>query len=146
MVPGQFAVHYSHRGGSAHGPVCTVCDSLGEAEAHAGEQIAADPALRCRIYDHQGFVGAPLREMQGPRFKGERDLSPRVRRWIGVVLLVVGTGLCGLDWSTGFRLSWPGLVGSRFLIPGLILLVTEALIALHAKQKAMQAAKGGVQP
>ena len=123
-----------------------VCDSLPGAEDYARQQIEQTPTLRCRIYDHQGFVGAPVQEIAGANFKGERDLSPRVRRWLGVLLLGVGLALCALDWSTGFRLSWPALVGSRLLIPGTILVVTEALILLHAHQKKLEARKQRAAP
>jgi hypothetical protein len=139
MRPGQFAVHVSRQRGPQGVPCCWVCDGMGEAEAAAQARVASDPTLRCRIYDHQGFVGAPLREVQGAQFRGESDLTPRLRRWLGAVLLAVGVGLCALDWSTGFRLSWPALVGSRLLIPGFVLVVTEALLVLHARQKALQA-------
>ena len=137
MVPGEFAVHPSSS--KAGTPGCIVFDSLGEAEAYAREQIVQQPFLRCRIYDHHGFVGAPIVEVVGSAYRGDRDLSPRVRRWLGSALFFGGLGLVLLDWSTDFHLSWPALVGSRLLIPGLLLLVTEGLILLHAKQKAVEA-------
>jgi hypothetical protein len=34
-----------------------------------------------------------------------------------------------------FRLTWPATIGARMLIPGLILLVTEVILVLHAKRK-----------
>jgi hypothetical protein len=34
-----------------------------------------------------------------------------------------------------FRLTWPATIGARILIPGLILLVTEVALVLHAKRK-----------
>ena len=137
MAPGEFAVHPSSF--KAGTPACIVFDSLAEAEAYAREQIVQQPSLRCRIYDHQGFVGAPPVEVAGSAYQGDRDLSPRVRRWLGSALFFGGLGLVLLDWSTDFHLSWPALVGSRLLIPGLLLLLTEGLILLHAKQKAVEA-------
>ncbi len=135
MAPEEYAVHYSVLPEDTGVPSCTVCDSLHGAEAHAREQVALHPGLRCRIYGRDGFVGAPVLEIVGSRFKGESDLSPRLRRWSGGALLFGGAVLVGVDWSTGFRLSWPGLIGSRLLIPGFALLVTEALLLVHAKQK-----------
>lgn len=144
MQPEQFAVHASQQRGAQGTPACWVCDSLPEAERFATERVAQEPAVRCRIYDHQGFVGAPLREVKGSTYKGESDLSPRVRRWLGAVLLGVGLALCALDWSSGFRLSWPALVGSRLLIPGVVLVVTEALLVLHARQTRADARRNGL--
>ena len=144
MLPGEFAVHYSQGQGST--PICTVCSTLAEAEAHARDQVTRHPTIRCRIYDHHGFVSAPLLEITGAHFKGELDLSPRLRRWTGFILLGVGIALCALDWSTGFRLSWPALIGSRLLIPGFVLLVTEALIQLHKHQKSLEARRRGSAP
>ena len=103
MLPGEYAVHFSQQQGPT--PTCVVCGSLPEAEAYAREQVKGREALRCRVYDHQGFVGAPILEITGTGFKGESDLSPRIRRWTGALLLALGLGLCALDWSTGFRLS-----------------------------------------
>ncbi len=140
MHPGQFAVHLSQETGTV--PTCALCDTWEEAEQYACEEVEQRPTVRCRLYDDRGFVGAPLLEVTGRAFKGERDLSPRVRRWIGVGMLAVGLILCAIDWSTDFRLSWPGLVGSRLLIPGLVLLVTEGLVLLHAHQKALEKQRG----
>jgi hypothetical protein len=95
------------------------------------------------IYDHQGMVGAPLREIRGDRYKGNGDISPRFRRWVGSGLFFGGLGLILLDWSKDFGLMWPALVGMRMLIPGVILLVTEAAILLHARLKSRHAARTG---
>jgi hypothetical protein len=40
-----------------------------------------------------------------------------------------------VDWSSDFKLTWPATIGVRMLIPGLILLVTEVALVLHARQK-----------
>lgn len=135
MAPGEYAVHYSTSDHDGPGPICTIFPSLSDAEAHAEAQIHIHPNQRCRIYDHNGFIGAPLREFRGPQYRGDRDLSPRFRRWTGSLLFFGGLGLTAYDWSTDFRFSWPGLIGSRMIIPGLILLVTEAVIVLYARRK-----------
>jgi hypothetical protein len=46
-----------------------------------------------------------------------------------------GVGLTILDWSTDFRLSWAAMVGIRLLIPGVLLVVTEAVMMLHGRQR-----------
>lgn len=135
MAPGEYAVHYSTSDHDGPGAVCTAFPSLAEAEAHAAAHIQVHPNQRCRIYDHNGFIGAPIRELRGAHYRGERDLSPRFRRWTGSILFFGGVALTAYDWSTDFRLSWPGLIGSRMIIPGLILLVTEAVIVLYARRK-----------
>jgi hypothetical protein len=134
MAPGEYAIHYSSSEQDGPGPICTVVSSLPEAEAHADTHIQLHPNQRCRIYDHTGFIGAPIRELKGAQYQGDRDLSPRFRRWTGSILFFGGLALTAFDWSTDFRLSWPGLIGSRLIIPGLILLVTEAVIVLLARR------------
>lgn len=138
MLPGEFAVHESSSTSTL--PVCTVFSSFAEAEAFASERVQQQNTLRTRIYDHQGFIGAPLREFRGAQFKGERNFSPRVRRWLGAAFLVVGSAMVLADWSTDFRLTWPAVVGSRLLIPGALLFATEALIFLQARYGARFAA------
>ena len=144
MVPGEYAVHYSSfASGAAGRPYCTVFGSLDEAEAYARQQVVERPDLRCMIYDHQGLVGAPVREIRGGKYKGSGDISPRFRRWVGSGLFFGGLGLILLDWSKDFGLTWPALVGMRMLIPGVILLVTEAAILLHTRLKSRRVAGAG---
>jgi len=134
MAAGEYAVHYSSyaRGEAAH---CTVLSSLAEAEVFAREQVAGRPELRCRIYTHEGFVGAPICEIRGSGYKGEGGISARFRRWVGSVLFCGGVILIILDWKSDFTMTWPATIGMRLLIPGVILLVTEAIIVLHARRK-----------
>src|SRR5215831_8885830 len=78
MTTGEYAVHYSNFDDSpGRAPFCTVFASLEEAECYAREQVAARPELRCRIYDHEGFVGAPTREFTGAGYRGEGGISAR---------------------------------------------------------------------
>lgn len=137
MTAGEYAVHYSSfedaPAGSA--PSCTVFGSLAEAEAYAREQVARRPELRCRIYDHQGFVGAPVREFSGSDYKGESFISARFRRWAGSLLFFGGVLLIALDWTHDFLLTWPATIGARMVIPGLILLVTETVVVVLARRK-----------
>ncbi|WP_433965120.1 hypothetical protein [Tunturiibacter gelidiferens] len=137
MSPGEYAVHYSSFDSSAlgTGPSCTILESLADAEEYAKAQVALKPRLRCRIYDHRGFVGLPIREVRGQEYVGESEISPRFRRWFGSLLFFGGLALMILDWSVDFRLTWPATIGVRMLIPGAILLVTELILILHAKRK-----------
>jgi hypothetical protein len=130
MSPGDFAVHTS---GSS---VCAIFPSLPEAEAFAAAEVAAAPTLRCRIYDHQGFIGEPLREVIGPNFRGGTGLSPRYLRILGLTLLLSGIVLFATDWLNGFRFGWPGFIGARLLIFGLVVTAFAALTRLHELQKA----------
>jgi hypothetical protein len=142
MIPGEYAVHYSSfESAPADGPYCMVFGSLGEAEAFARQQVAERPDLRCLIYDHQGLIGPPLKEIRGAKYKGNGDISPRFRRWVGSVLFFGGLGLVLLDWSNDFRLSWPAMIGVRMLIPGVILLVTEAAILVYARIESRRGAR-----
>jgi hypothetical protein len=136
MTAGEYAVHYSSFDGApGTAPSCTVFSSLAEAEAYAREQIAQRPDLRCRIYDHQGFVGPPIREVSGRNYKGESVISQGFRRWVGSVLFFGGLVLVIVDWSHDFGLTWPAMIGLRMLIPSLILLMTEAVVMVQASRK-----------
>ena len=137
MSPGEYAVHYSSFDSSAAGtgPSCTILGSLADAKEYAKAQVVLKPGLRCRIYDHRGFVGLPILEVRGQQYVGEREISPRFRRWFGSVLFFGGLALIIVDWSVDFRLTWPATIGVRMLIPGLILLITEVILVLHAKRK-----------
>lgn len=133
MVPGEFAVHASNRAS------CVVFPSFAEAEDYVHDRLRLNPTLRLRVFTHAGFIGEPMLDLRGSQFKGERDLSPRLRRWIGGALLITGSALFAFDWLNNFRFDWPSLVGSRLLIPGVILVFTEWMIVLTQRQKKRQA-------
>jgi hypothetical protein len=133
MAPGEYAVHYSSFEETGIAPYCTVFDGLDAAVAYAREQVAGRPPLGCRIYDHQGFVGAPIREVRGNMYKGDSELTPRFRRWVGSILFFGGGALFVVDWLKDFRLAWPSMLGSRILIPGLVLLCYEIAIGIRAR-------------
>jgi hypothetical protein len=137
MLSGEYAVHYSNLDSSAlvTGPSCTIHGSLADAEEYAKAQVALKPGLRCRIYDGRGFVGPPILEVRGQQYKGESEISPRFRRWGGSLLFFAGLVLVIVDWSVDFELTWPATIGVRMLIPGLILLLSEAILVLHIKRK-----------
>jgi hypothetical protein len=132
MAPGEYAVHYSEQSGP---PSCTVFGTLAEAEAYAQGRVLQQPSLRCRIYDHQGFIGKPIQEFRGNSYKGDSDISPRFRRWAGSILFFGGLILIIVDWNHDFSLSWPTMFGIRMVFPGLFLLITEAFIVLYSRRK-----------
>jgi hypothetical protein len=137
MAHGEYAVHYSQFDGSQ--PFCTVFESLSEAKKFAREQVLLKPTLRCRIYDHQGLVGAPIDEIKGEKYVGDSDFSPRFRRWVGSSLFFGGLLLTIIDWSVDFKLGWPAMVGTRMLLPGFILLFIEAMVILTARRSPKKA-------
>lgn len=132
MVPGEYAIHYSHSKVAA--PACTVVASLADAERYAANQVALDPTVRCRIYDHRGFVGAPIRELCGKQYVAPSDITPGFRRWGGSILFFGGIVLTIIDWGTAFKLGWPAMIGTRMMVPGFVLLFIEAMIVLQAKR------------
>ena len=140
MKPGEYAVHYSSfQGPGAVSPYCTVFGSLAEAEAHAASETSRRPELRCRVYDHEGLGRQPLREFKGSGYKEEAGIGLRFRRWGRSVLFFGGLILTIIDWRSDFELSWPAMIGTRLLAPGLVLLVTEAVIVITAKHRRMPA-------
>lgn len=137
MAPGEFAVHFSHRRSAGpNSTACAVFPSLAAAQAFAASEVAAHPDLRCRIYDHRGFVGAPLAELTGPGFKGERDLPPRARLGLALLLLLTGAALVAYDALHGFGIGWPFLLGGSLMLPGTVLLLFELLRLLDRRHKA----------
>jgi hypothetical protein len=118
-----------------------VFGDLGEAEAFARQEVASRPELRCTIYDHRGMVGRPLQDIRGSEFKGERDFTPRVRRWLGAILFFGGLILITVDWFSDWSLLWPAMIGVRTFLPGLVLLFTDPILAWSAKLHQRRAAK-----
>lgn len=140
MAPGEFAVHYSSFAADEPGaPYCDVLPSLADAEAHARAAVAQRPDVRCRVYGSEGVVGAPLLEVAGTAYKGESNLS-QFRRWVGGFCFVVGSILTTIDVVEDYRLMWPSTIGTRMLIPGAALLLTEGLVVLTARHNAKKSA------
>lgn len=143
MVAGEYAIHYSHfEGGRGEAPYCLVFPDLDSAVTHAREEVKRQPTLRCTIYDHQGFIGPPIRDIRGANFKGG-EVSARLRRWIGSILFFGGSGLTIYDWATKFQLQWPSTLGMRMVVPGFTLLFTEALFSLHKRMRHGKAGETG---
>jgi hypothetical protein len=135
MVPGEYAVHYSSFPAASHcGSYCTVLGSLDDAVAYAQQQVKERPALRCTIYDHEGLVGPPLRDIRGCEYKDKNSLSPRFRRWAGSILFFGGLILTVIDWRSDFELSWPAMIGTRIIVPGFGLLLMEAIVQFNARR------------
>lgn len=141
MTDGEYAVHFSEfeTPEASAAPYCLVFDSLADAEQYASTQVAARPKLRCRIYDHHGLGHPPVCEIKGSQFRDKTDISPVFRRWGGGILFFGGGLLFCIDWFAGFRWLWPSMVGSRMILPGAILVVTELFVRLHERQKRRQA-------
>jgi hypothetical protein len=140
MRAGEYAVHYSSIEGPGRlSPCCTVFGSLAEAEAHAASETARRPELRCRIYGHEGLGRPPSREFKGSGYKEETGIGPRFRRWGGSGLFFGGLILTIIDWRSDFELSWPAMIGTRLLAPGLVLLVTDAVIVITERRRRLRA-------
>ncbi len=136
MVPGEYAVHYSSFPAAGHSqPYCTVFGDLESAVTFAEQKVKKWPALRCTIYNHEGLVGAPLRDIRGSDFKEKDALSPRFRRWVGSILFFGGSILTIIDWRSDFELSWPAMIGTRVIAPGFVLLFIEAIVVLGARRE-----------
>jgi hypothetical protein len=70
------------------------------------------------------------------KYVGDSDFSPRFRRWAGSLLFFGGILLTLIDWHVDFNLGWPAMIGTRMLIPGLVLLFIEAMVILTARRSA----------
>jgi hypothetical protein len=80
-----------------------------------------------------------VREFKGNGYKEEPGIGPRFRRWGGAVLFFGGLILTIIDWRSDFELSWPAMIGTRLLAPGLVLLVTDAVIVLTERRRRLHA-------
>lgn len=72
--------------------------------------------------------------------KDKESISPRFRRGAGGGLFLAGLILMIVDWRTDFELMWPGMFGSRIIIPGFALLVMDGIIAIHQRRQARKTA------
>lgn len=77
--------------------------------------------------------------MRGKDFKDKGSMSPRFCRWAGWILFSAGSILMIIDWRTDFALMWPGMFGSRIIIPGFALLVMDMLITRKLQTGALGA-------
>ena len=134
MAAGEYAVHPSSYEDPSATPHCFVFPSLSDAEEFARQQATLQPDVRFRIYDHNGFIGAPIREIRGTNYRDRNEITPRFRRWVGSILFFGGLILTVADWSVDFRFLWPSMLGTRMLMPGAMLLFIEAMIMLHARR------------
>jgi hypothetical protein len=134
MAPGEYAVHPSTYKDPSAAPYCYVFPTLSDAEAFARQQAALQPEVRFRIYDHNGFIGAPVSEIRGTSYRDRNEITARFRRWVGSILFFGGLILTLADWSVDFRFLWPSMLGTRMLMPGAMLLFIEAMILLHARR------------
>jgi hypothetical protein len=151
MSPGEYAVLFSGPQPLPEGdpedlmsgrePACVIFTSLAEAEQFAAHSVERDSTIRCRVYDHEGLAHAPVRELRGGAYKGESEITARFRRWCGSILFFGGIGLFAMDWVSGFRMSWPGMLGSRMFPAGLVLLVIELVIVIEARRVKRRAAQ-----
>lgn len=144
MTDGEFALFYdgvavplsiSRDDIGLSTPFCSIFSSRERAEQFARQQVAAYPALRCRLFDHDGLGRPPLMEVRGAAYKGESEITPRIRRWLGGGLFVSGAVLTLVDWRVDFRYMWASTLGTRLMVPGGTLLVVEAAYQLNAAQK-----------
>jgi hypothetical protein len=134
MASGEYAVHPSSSDDPKSTPVCFVFPTLADAEQYAHQQAELHPTVRFRIYDHNGFIGAPIREIRGGQYRDRNEISPRFRRWTGSILFFGGLILTLADWSVDFRFLWPSMLGTRMIMPGAMLLFIEAMIVLHGRR------------
>lgn len=134
MAAGEYAVHPSTSSSSSATHVCFVFPTLEDAVCYAGQQAALQPAVRFRVYGHEGFTGAPVREIRGAQYRDRDEISPRFRRWLGSILFFGGVVLTFADWRIGFRSLWPSMLGTRMVMPGAMLLFIEAMVLLHARK------------
>jgi hypothetical protein len=96
-----------------------IFDTLVDAEGHCQENIAATPALGCRILDH---AGKTVRTFSDDQVYDKHHGRPAANRnvLLGSALLVAGAGSVALDAWLGWRLVFGVLLGVRLLWAGTV--------------------------
>lgn len=139
MADGEYAVLFANEQpwsfDKSLGPACTVFASLREAENYARVQTAHQTNMRCSIYDHHGLGQPPIVVIAGATGHEKDFVGSTFRRWVGGACFLVGIALGLVEWHSDFRLTWPGILGSRIGPAGAILLLTEAGVMLTARWK-----------
>jgi hypothetical protein len=96
-----------------------IFTALADAERFCQENIAANPAVGCRILDHAGktvrtFSDVQIYDKHHGRPAAKRDVV------LGVAFLIAGVGSVALDAWLGWRLVFGVLLGVRFLWVGCV--------------------------
>jgi hypothetical protein len=96
-----------------------IFDTLADAERHCGENIAATPALGCRILDH---TGKTVRTFSDNQIYDQHHGRPAAKRNVvlGSALLIAGVSSVALDAWLGWRLVFGVLLGVRLLWAGTV--------------------------
>jgi len=96
-----------------------IFDTLADAERHCGENIAAMPALGCRILDH---TGKTVRTFSDDQIYDQHHGRPAAKRNVvlGSALLIAGVSSVALDAWLGWRLVFGVLLGVRLLWAGTV--------------------------
>jgi len=96
-----------------------IFDTLADAERHCGENIAALPALGCRILDH---TGKTVRTFSDDQIYDQHHGRPAAKRNVvlGSALLIAGVSSVALDAWLGWRLVFGVLLGVRLLWAGTV--------------------------
>ena len=97
-------------------------DSLDGARAYAQQEIAAKPALGCRIYNHAGQV---VESFSNAEIYDRHHGLPAAKRnvAIGAICLLAGIGGIALDASFNWRLIFGVVFGIRFVWAGCVKLM-----------------------
>jgi hypothetical protein len=99
-----------------------IFDSLDGARAYAQREIAAKPALGCRIYDFHGRV---VESFSNREIYDRHHGLPAAKRnvAIGAICLLAGIGGIALDASFNWRLIFGVVFGIRFVWAGCVKLM-----------------------
>jgi len=120
MTDSQFAVfHFDVKSMTMRNGEPLVFDGLAAAEPHCREQIAADPATGCRIYNHAGIIAGTFSDERSYKKHHGRPAAKRSLT-IGALCLAAGIGGIALDAWLGWRLTLGVLLGARFLWVGTV--------------------------
>jgi hypothetical protein len=105
-----------------------IFESLPDAERFCQEQVHANPAQGCRIYDHAGKI---VHTLSNDQVYAKHHGRPAAKRSVvvGSLCLLAGAGGVALDAWLEWRLVFGVLLGVRFLWVGTVK-VSEGIASL----------------
>ncbi len=161
VQPGQFAVFASYVDGGApcdadgvptghDAAVCTLADSLDEAEAFCQARVERQPAVRFDVFDSAGRSRPPLLTVVHPSHLSRLEGNAGVRRRnlvVAVLLLLAAPPLVWIDWRSGGAMVLPSLAAfNAVLFAARLLQLNVAYAAAERRRQERVHAHHGAPP
>jgi hypothetical protein len=114
--------------------ICTIFDTLAEAEQFARSQVERYLTMRCVVFDHEGRGRPPLLTVHRPEFAPRGEIGPAFRRWVGGGCLLLGAAFGAWEIAHDYETIWAGTLAMRLLPVAAVLLGTDLVLWIQAKR------------